>query len=606
MSEEDHRPKGDAGGEAPTDKPGGRKAASGGTQPDRLDLRKIVPAGKETDGDNGHPASAGILSSFAKRKGRKKERPAGAAPGEEAVAASEPAAAEAVEQKGTLGAAECDGAAQDGIVEAASEESRRESGTGTDGKGRYESEAGGARRAGSVDGGGAESGGEKGSAPDGTGTKVAADPDTGIETEEDGEKTGGSDAVKADVNAESAGGVVGVEGTEVSDAENADAAVGESASVGAEPGRPGGPRRKRTKLSPEEAAKAHRGVEALLFATPEPLTAAQIGRATGLSADEVRSVISELQNAYDRERRAFEVVSVAGGYRLMTRSDMAPFLQRLRRHREASKMTQAAVETLAVIAYRQPITRAEIESVRGVNCGEILRGLLERKLIRIMGRADSLGSPLLYATSDEFLKHFGLASLQDLPKAGELGGSADRRDEPIERREGPADQQEGPDRRQEDGTEGRNDPALQREVSAERREGSIVPRQDSPPENVPDGHVEHMEDGDLVGRQDGSAERQDEGAECRGGQGERQDITERKEGGAELRNEAADRKDKPFEKQDGVSGRHCAPAARQETPAEQQEERQAQQQTERRNESAERRDEFPDCKTSLRDGEFQV
>ncbi len=162
-------------------------------------------------------------------------------------------------------------------------------------------------------------------------------------------------------------------------------------------------------------------VEAILFAAGEPLTTAQISRAIGgTSARAVREAVTRLGASYEERERAFEVVEIAGGYQLLSRREFAPYLRKARRQRDMKKLSPAAIETLAIIAYNPRIIRAEIESIRGVGCGPILRGLAERKLVRTAGRSDKLGSPLMYETTREFLDHFGLSSLRDLPKPTEF------------------------------------------------------------------------------------------------------------------------------------------------------------------------------------------
>ncbi len=163
-------------------------------------------------------------------------------------------------------------------------------------------------------------------------------------------------------------------------------------------------------------------VEALLFAADRPLSDARIAELLGLPESEkpvpkVRQAIDSLNDAYASGGRSFRIEALAGGRQVLTLSSYAPVVERLRAERQQTRLTQPAIETLAIVAYRQPIQRAEIEAIRGVACGEVLRGLLERRLVRIVGRAEELGRPMLYGTTGEFLKVFGLASLADLPQA---------------------------------------------------------------------------------------------------------------------------------------------------------------------------------------------
>ena len=173
---------------------------------------------------------------------------------------------------------------------------------------------------------------------------------------------------------------------------------------------------------PCEGVALETRVEALLFAADRPLSDARIAELLGLAEGEkpaakVRQAIEALNQAYTSSGRAFRIEALAGGRQVLTLAAYAPVVARLRGDRQQARLTQPAIETLAIVAYRQPIQRAEIEAIRGVACGEVLRGLLERRLVMIVGRAEELGRPMLYGTTGEFLKVFGLASLADLPQA---------------------------------------------------------------------------------------------------------------------------------------------------------------------------------------------
>lgn len=138
----------------------------------------------------------------------------------------------------------------------------------------------------------------------------------------------------------------------------------------------------------------------------------------------VDAAVVELNTIYETTGRSFRIEAVAGGYRVLTLSQYAPDVARLRNAKVSSKLSRAAIETLAIVAYKQPMTRAELEAIRGVSCGEVLKSLLERRLITIKGRAEELGRPMLYGTTREFLDHFGLPSIKDLPTVEELRASA--------------------------------------------------------------------------------------------------------------------------------------------------------------------------------------
>jgi segregation and condensation protein B len=156
-------------------------------------------------------------------------------------------------------------------------------------------------------------------------------------------------------------------------------------------------------------------VEALLFASGQALTAGRIAKALGVSADAVGVALTELVARWQSRADAFELVEIAGGYRFMTRPEYADDVAALRGKPGPERLSPAALETLAVVAYRQPITRAAVEAVRGVQAGPVLRLLIEHDLIKIAGRSDEPGHPLLYGTTRRFLDHFGLASLAKLP-----------------------------------------------------------------------------------------------------------------------------------------------------------------------------------------------
>lgn len=161
-------------------------------------------------------------------------------------------------------------------------------------------------------------------------------------------------------------------------------------------------------------------VEALLMVADRPTGDARLAELAGCTAAEVRDAIEQLNARYDEGGASFRIESVAGGRQVLTRPEFAPLIAQLKGEREQGKLTQAALETLAVIAYRQPILRADLEAIRGVACGEVLRGLMERRLVKIVGRAEEVGRPMLYGTTGEFLKQFGIGRLEELPNAKDL------------------------------------------------------------------------------------------------------------------------------------------------------------------------------------------
>jgi segregation and condensation protein B len=155
-------------------------------------------------------------------------------------------------------------------------------------------------------------------------------------------------------------------------------------------------------------------VESLLFASPEPVSTKRLAEVMEVDLKTVEIALESLQNLYSQPNRGLEVLELATGFTLATRRFFAPWVEKLVQPR-ANSLSQAALETLAIIAYRQPITRSEIESIRGVNVEGVLTTLLERGLVRQVGRKEGPGRPLIYGTSPTFLETFGLKSLDDLP-----------------------------------------------------------------------------------------------------------------------------------------------------------------------------------------------
>ena len=169
-----------------------------------------------------------------------------------------------------------------------------------------------------------------------------------------------------------------------------------------------------------EHAEQLKVIEALVLASPEPLTAARIGRIVPeCNAALVRERIAELNEKYEKNDHAFEIWEIAGGYQVRTRAEFSGYLQKLQSQRPL-RLSSASLETLAIVAYKQPATRAEIEYVRGVDAGTVLKGLLERGLVKITGQKEVPRRPMLYATTRRFLEIFGLDSLKNLPALREL------------------------------------------------------------------------------------------------------------------------------------------------------------------------------------------
>lgn len=175
-----------------------------------------------------------------------------------------------------------------------------------------------------------------------------------------------------------------------------------------------------TDLNPQDVRAI---IETLLFVSEEPVRTKDLVEMFGgrPDAEGVEAALAALEAEY--EGRALQVRRAAGGYRLATRPQYGGWVKRYLKRTTRPRLSPAALETLAVVAYRQPVTRAEIEEVRGLDCGGVLHTLMERELIRIVGRRKVVGRPLAYGTTSRFLEHFGFQSIQDLPKLGEVSNA---------------------------------------------------------------------------------------------------------------------------------------------------------------------------------------
>lgn len=163
-----------------------------------------------------------------------------------------------------------------------------------------------------------------------------------------------------------------------------------------------------------------REVEALIFASEKPLSIQQLCEYTGSGEDSIHQALDRLNNAFLDQQHAFTIVDVAGGFRIATDREFGGVVSQLFEGKKPGKLSRAALETMAVVAYSQPCTRIAIESIRGVNCDSAIRTLLERDMIRISGRMETPGRPLLYSTTKAFLAYFGLSNLDHLPRFDEV------------------------------------------------------------------------------------------------------------------------------------------------------------------------------------------
>jgi len=173
-----------------------------------------------------------------------------------------------------------------------------------------------------------------------------------------------------------------------------------------------------------EKTELKQAVETLLFITDQPIGVSKISSAVGSGdRDEIEKIIEEIRKDYDDRGAALQVLEIADGYQMATRSSNARYVRTLFQEKMAMRLSTAALETLSIIAYKQPLTRAEIETVRGVEVIAALETLLEKGLIRVTGRKESVGRPLLYGTTPDFLRRFGLRSLKDLPPLDTLANT---------------------------------------------------------------------------------------------------------------------------------------------------------------------------------------
>jgi segregation and condensation protein B len=193
--------------------------------------------------------------------------------------------------------------------------------------------------------------------------------------------------------------------------------------------------RETREFTTEEHAHRRAVFEALLMASDAPLPVGRLLPALeGAAARDIRTYVDDLNEDYSRTGRAFRILEVAGGFQFAVERRFAPFVRKLSRDRAPLRLSQAALETLAVIAFKQPIAKAEIEAIRGVAVDWVIRTLLEHNLVRIAGRSEGVGRPLLYGTTREFLRHFGLRTTADLPKLKELDELLKEREAHVEGR----------------------------------------------------------------------------------------------------------------------------------------------------------------------------
>lgn len=173
-----------------------------------------------------------------------------------------------------------------------------------------------------------------------------------------------------------------------------------------------------------------RELEALLFATDSPLTLGRIKKLLpGVETKEIREAVAELEEEYNQQEHAFSVVEFGGGWQISTRPEFSPTVERMLKGRRFTRLSKAGLEVLAIVAYRQPITRLEVDEIRGVNSSGSISTLTERSLVTVVGRSQTVGNPLLYGTTREFLNHLGLKGLGQLPDLPDLENMLDDKDQ---------------------------------------------------------------------------------------------------------------------------------------------------------------------------------
>lgn len=162
-------------------------------------------------------------------------------------------------------------------------------------------------------------------------------------------------------------------------------------------------------------------IEALLFVSGEPISLDKLAEVLEeTETDRIRQALDRLRRNYDAAGRGLQIVEVAGGYQIATRSECAAWIKALEKIKSATRLSRSGLETLAIVAYKQPVTRGEIEAIRGVDSAGVLKTLLERRIVKIVGRREGLGRPMLYGTTREFLHYFGLKDLSELPAMKEF------------------------------------------------------------------------------------------------------------------------------------------------------------------------------------------
>ena len=186
-------------------------------------------------------------------------------------------------------------------------------------------------------------------------------------------------------------------------------------------------------------------VHGILFVKGEAISVSELSNIMGYDPPVIREIIKDLQQELDNSDAGLMITEVAGGFQLITKPKLKPYIDRLKGQTGQRSLSQAALETLAIIAYRQPITRVEIEDIRGVKVDKVLYTLLEKELVKSVGRKDVPGRPILFGTTKNFLMHFGLQSIEDLPRPEDFSKTLFDQDNPDEKSEEPGEGNEAMD-----------------------------------------------------------------------------------------------------------------------------------------------------------------
>jgi len=238
-----------------------------------------------------------------------------------------------------------------------------------------------------------------------------------------------------------------------------------------------------------EPAKARAIIEAILMTASEPVTPGRLVHLlSGYNGRDIREAIDALNAQYEDAGHGIEIVEIAGGFQLASRQEYSPWLRKYHRSSNQVRLSQAGLEVLAIVAFKQPVTRIDIDNIRGVNSGGVLHTLMELNMVRIVGRSEGIGKPMLFGTTREFLVLFGLKGLSDLPKPKELDELLAEGQHKAQARQLALELDEL-QKQALDEDEGASDEIGQDEIDSES-ESTVAPEQDTPEQDTPEQDVE--------------------------------------------------------------------------------------------------------------------